>query len=272
VPGPHTGQRWPTARASWRHSPRAAPLEAAASRRPGPGRWPPWGWLVSAAAGPDARWAPAAVAHATSSSHAAWAPATSLSPREAAETADAASAPNRGGFGPGPRSHIRSFLRLSWASWSAAASQPDPRRTWLSLSPSERLGASTARRSRLASPAAALPVRVSGWRIRAPRSPHPEAVGSRSARWRQGCTARRASCQDPRPPSGAGGAEPAWRPAVGRPSGVRRPAVPGPGALPTHDRPTASCGPARSGSTPQSPPGDRYRLRAAASAPRCLAD
>src|SRR5712691_4817558 len=43
VPCPHTGQRCPTARFSWRHSVRSAPTYASAPRRPVPGRCPPLG-------------------------------------------------------------------------------------------------------------------------------------------------------------------------------------------------------------------------------------
>ena len=106
-----------------------------------PGRWPPRGLLVSAAAPTDVGWDPATVAPPISSSRADPWPDTSPSPREEAETDDASGSHRVGGFGPWPHSNVRSFLRLSLAPWTAATSQKYHRSTWMRISQSERLGA-----------------------------------------------------------------------------------------------------------------------------------
>jgi hypothetical protein len=87
-----------------------------------PGRWPPRGLLVSAAA-TDAGLDPASVDHPTSASRADPSPDTSPSPREEAETEDASGSHRVGGFGPWPHSNVRSFLRLSFASCTVHTSQ-----------------------------------------------------------------------------------------------------------------------------------------------------
>jgi hypothetical protein len=140
VPGPHTGPRGPTASASWRHSTRAAPVEASAPRRPVPGRWPPGGLLGAAAEAPDAGGAPAAVDGSPCSARAAPSPATTPSPREEGET-DAATGSHRvGSFGPWLPSPVRSFGPLRCAACTVHTSQQYHRTTWRRLAPSERRG------------------------------------------------------------------------------------------------------------------------------------
>ena len=106
-----------------------------------PGRGPPWGLLVSAAEATESGGAPAAVDRSPSASWAHPAPATAPSPREEVETDDASGSHRMGGFGPWPHSNVRRFVRLSLASWTAAARHKYHRSTWRSLLQSERLGA-----------------------------------------------------------------------------------------------------------------------------------
>src|SRR5207244_12387514 len=130
-----------TPRSSLCHHTRSSLFSPASPMRPSPSLCPPRSLLVSAADATDSGLAPASVDRPPSSSRADPSPDTSPSPREEAETDDAAGSHSVGGFGPGPNSNVRSFVRLSLASLTAAASQKYPRSTWMSISQSERLGA-----------------------------------------------------------------------------------------------------------------------------------
>jgi hypothetical protein len=68
-----------------------------------PGRWPPRGWLVSAAAATDASVEPASADRLSGSCRADPSPHISPASRAAGETDDAASVPRVGGGGPWPK-------------------------------------------------------------------------------------------------------------------------------------------------------------------------
>ena len=118
--------------------------------------------LGAAAEATASGWDQGAVDRSPSASRVALSPTPTPSSREEVEPKDTAGSHRVGGCGPWPPSNVRSLLRLSLASWTAATSQKYHRSTWMRISQSARLGAGPARRSMMASPAAALNVIVSG--------------------------------------------------------------------------------------------------------------